>query len=148
MPSVEKVAAAKMADGSQKNPAPLVIKNLSYKVNEQLLFHLLKSYGLIRKLRMSEPSNSSAPQYVQSNVKVVKFYLMRYNLCSGGYAFVSYKNFGAAKNAMEVLNGKLLCGKRLEVAWGVGLKTSAELAKGLTAVQKPDFRNHNPFNNI
>lgn len=127
---VEKVAVADTCNTSQKNPAPLVIRNLSYRTSEQQLFHILKGYGLIRKLRMSDPKPSDASSTPAPH---------------GGYAFVSYKTLDAATTAMNELKGKQLCGRTLDVTWGVGDKTSRELSKGLLRIPVPNFAKRSPW---
>jgi hypothetical protein len=50
--SVEKYALTKIENPSTKNPIPILIQNIHSSVTEQQLFHILKEYDLIRRLKL------------------------------------------------------------------------------------------------
>lgn len=78
-------------------PSRIVIRNLSFKVTEELLQTELTSYGKI--LDLSVPKNG------EGKIR--------------GFAFVSYINKFEANKALQKLNGKEILGRKVAVDWAL-----------------------------
>ncbi|XP_053992016.1 uncharacterized protein LOC128883547 isoform X2 [Hylaeus volcanicus] len=126
--SIEKYASTKIEKPSTKNPVPILIQNIHSSVTEQQLFHILKEYDLLRRLRLYQsknPENNGFP--------------------STKSAVVTYKTLEGSKKAIENLDKKMLCGHPFHVSWSVPKKAIQELSNEVPSIPFPDFTSTNLF---
>lgn len=124
--SVVKALQATLGEDKGRTSARLTIRHISPSVSERQLFHILKKYGLIRKMKLVAPAKGA--------------------IVRTSHAFVYFKAPEAAEKAREELNGKLLCGKCLAVDWGIDRSLRSELAQGLIPLSEPDLASIVPPN--
>ncbi|KAL5254379.1 hypothetical protein ACHWQZ_G013981 [Mnemiopsis leidyi] len=98
-------------------PSRIVIRNLSFKVTEELLRSELLTFG--KMLDLSVPKNG------EGKIR--------------GFAFVSYINKFEANKALQKLNGKEILGRKVAVDWALSKDEYVKKAAKTADVKDPCF---------